>query len=218
MVVAGPPGRAGARSCEHGGMASSDTRPLVLLAQALDQAAAAVRGGADEPAAPTPCRSWTVRDLVEHVVFGLEKFTTAARGGRPDWQASPPALEGDWVAAFRRGADGLLAAWRAAGDLSAPVTLPVGEVPASFQVYQQITELAVHTWDLVRATGQALKLDPEVAGAALDWAKTAMRPEFRGDETSGKSFGPEVAVPADAPVDDRLAGFFGREPAAWRMQ
>jgi uncharacterized protein (TIGR03086 family) len=196
-------------------MASSDTRPLVLLARALDQAAAAVGGAADEPAAPTPCRSWTVRDLVEHLVFGLEKFTTAARGDRPDWQATtPPTLEGDWVAAFRRGADELLAAWRAAGDLSAPVTLPIGEMPASFMVYHQVTELAVHTWDLVRATGQALDLDPEVAHAALDWAGTAMRPEYRGDEASGKGFGPEVAVPADAPVYDRLAGFFGRAPAA----
>lgn len=45
---------------------------------------------------------------------------------------------------------------------------------------------------------------------ALAWARTAMRPEFRGDEASGMAFGPEVEVPGDAPAEDRLAAFFGR--------
>jgi hypothetical protein len=33
-----------------------------------------------------------------------------------------------------------------------------------------------------------------------------------GEEGSGKAFGLEVPVPSDAPVHDRLAGFFGRDP------
>jgi hypothetical protein len=37
-----------------------------------------------------------------------------------------------------------------------------------------------------------------------------MRPESRGP---GKAFGPEVPVPDDAPSYDRLAGWFGRDPA-----
>jgi hypothetical protein len=36
-----------------------------------------------------------------------------------------------------------------------------------------------------------------------------LRPEFRGPD---KAFGVEVPVPDDAPVYDRLAGWFGRDP------
>jgi hypothetical protein len=39
-----------------------------------------------------------------------------------------------------------------------------------------------------------------------------LRPQFRGDEVSGMAFGPEVQVSDDAPVEDRLAAFFGRHP------
>jgi hypothetical protein len=39
------------------------------------------------------------------------------------------------------------------------------------------------------------------------------RRQFRGDEASGQSFGAEVAVADDAPLYDRLAGFFGRDPS-----
>jgi len=54
----------------------------------------------------------------------------------------------------------------------------------------------------------------EACEAALVWARTALRPEFRGDEASGMAFGPEVEVPDDAPAEDRLAAFFGRNPGS----
>jgi hypothetical protein len=37
--------------------------------------------------------------------------------------------------------------------------------------------------------------------------KDNLKPEFRGS-----AFGPEVSVPDDAPIYDRLAGFFGSRP------
>jgi hypothetical protein len=48
---------------------------------------------------------------------------------------------------------------------------------------------------------------------ALDWGRENLGPEFRGDEASGRVFGPEVSVPKDAALYDRLAAFFGRDPA-----
>jgi len=54
-----------------------------------------------------------------------------------------------------------------------------------------------------------------VAEAALAWAQRNLKPEFRGDEESGNAFGSEMPVAADAPAGDRLAGFFGRDVAAW---
>ena len=88
----------------------------------------------------------------------------------------------------------------------------MGEVPATWILGQHVADVVVHGWDLAKATGQSTDLDPELGQFALDWAKESLKPEFRGDEESGRSFGPEVPVAADAPLYDRLAGFFGRNP------
>ena len=51
-----------------------------------------------------------------------------------------------------------------------------------------------------------------VVGRALEFGGALLRPESRGPEGSGKVFGLEVPVSDDAPLDDRLAGWFGRRP------
>jgi uncharacterized protein (TIGR03086 family) len=84
-----------------------------------------------------------------------------------------------------------------------------GEAPLGGRVDQQIAELAMHGWDLVKATGQRADLDPAVAEHALNWSHRVLRPEFRGPD---KAFGLEVPVPPDAPAYERLAGWFGRDP------
>ncbi len=84
-----------------------------------------------------------------------------------------------------------------------------GQAPLRGRADQQITELAVHCWDLVKATGQKAGLDPALAEHALAWSQQTLRPEFRGP---GKAVGPEVPVPPNAPVYERLAGWFGRDP------
>jgi uncharacterized protein (TIGR03086 family) len=84
---------------------------------------------------------------------------------------------------------------------------PLGDVPATWVLGQHLSNMAVHGWDLARATGQSTAGDEEVGQAALDWGRQNLKPEYRGN-----SFGPEVSVPESAPVYDRLAGFFGRTP------
>jgi uncharacterized protein (TIGR03086 family) len=188
------------------------TDPVTLLSAALDQTGSIIVGIRDDQRRlPTPCRSWDVTELVAHVVHDLSQFTERASGGTPDWSAPMTAVEGDPVHAFREGASGLLQAWHAAGDLSGAAEVPgMGQVAKRFPVDQQIAEMAVHAWDLAVATGQSTDLDPEVGDAALTWARTALWPQFRGAEDDGKAFGPEVDVPREAPLYDRLAGFFGR--------
>lgn len=186
------------------------TEPLQLLERTLDQTASVVAGVRSEQAAlPTPCESWDVGALVAHVILGLDKYVERARGGTPDWTAEVPDPGSDWAGAFRAKADELLDTWRAAGDLSGTLELPgMGELPATFPLDQQITEFAVHSWDLVRATGQPADLDPAIAEHALTWARQAMRPEYRGPATG---FGEERPAPPDASAYERLAAFFGRQ-------
>ena len=184
---------------------------ITLLSAALDQTGAIIVGVRDDQQhLPTPCRSWDVAALVAHVVHDLSLFTQRASGGTPDWTAPPPTIDGDYIDAYRAGASNLVQAWSAAGDLSGTVEMPgMGEVAKRFPVDQQIAELAVHGWDLAVATGQSTHLDPEVGDAALTWARTALKPQFRGTEDEGKAFGPEIDLPEDAPLYDRLAGFLG---------
>ncbi|MFD0277439.1 TIGR03086 family metal-binding protein [Kitasatospora sp. NPDC127111] len=192
--------------------------PIDLLARALAQTAGLIDGVGTELAGhPTPCRSWDVGTLISHLLFDLSQFTVRANGGNPDWSQSFERVEDDWLHRFEAGAEELVAAWRNAGDLTGVIEIPnVGKLPARFPVDQQIAEFAVHGWDLARATGQSTDgLDHEVARASLAWARGALRPEYRGSEEDGLTFGPEVTVPDDAPLYDRLAAFFGRDPGAW---
>jgi uncharacterized protein (TIGR03086 family) len=191
---------------------TTDTDTVALLERALDQTAGLV--AAIEPSQAglaTPCAGWDVRALVSHLAGrDLRNFLVSARGETPDWSAPDEEIGDDWAAAFRDRAAPLRTAWRAA-DPARLVAGPGGEAPLRARADQQITELAVHDWDLARATGQQLAgLDPALAEHALNWSHGVLRPEFRGP---GKAFGVEVPVPDDAPVYDRLAGWFGRDPS-----
>jgi uncharacterized protein (TIGR03086 family) len=189
--------------------------PRVHLSQVLDLAESVIEGARpDQATLPTPCRSWDVQTLVAHLITDTERSAVAASGGTPDWTAPVPEVEGDWASAFHAGAAELKAAWQHAGDMNEELELRIGRVPRSFVVRQQISEFAVHSWDLATATGQRVVFPAEACEAALVWARTALRPEFRGDEASGMAFGPEVEVPDDAPAEDRLAAFFGRNPGS----
>jgi len=190
---------------------TSDTGTVMLLEHALDQTERLIAAvGTSQAELATPCSGWDVRALVRHMAGqDLRNFLAAARGETADWQAPPDELGEDWTAAFRDRAAPLRSVWRAA-DLDQPVAMPGGEeAPLRSRADQQITELTVHGWDLAMATGQQAGLDPALAEHALGWSHGMLRPEYRG---SGKAFGPEVPVPSAAPVYQRLAGWFGRDP------
>jgi uncharacterized protein (TIGR03086 family) len=184
--------------------------PVDQLAQALERTEAFITAIEPEQAElSTPCSAWDVRALVEHVVQDIRQF--AARAGAPD-PGGEPAIGDDWSGAYRRAADSLLEVWREEGALDRTIQLRMGEVPARWLVGQAVADVLVHGWDLAKATEQPTDIDPDLGRFALEWGRENLRPEFRGDESSGKSFGLEVAVPDDAPVQDRLAGVFGRDP------
>ncbi|GAA2095167.1 TIGR03086 family metal-binding protein [Microlunatus panaciterrae] len=174
---------------------TAHNQSVAVLCRALDQAGdvlAAVR--ADQLAQPTPCDDWDVAQLIGHLVSAPARFLERARGADTDWSAAPQPAASNWVADFRSNADELIHHWRQPGDA----------VDAR-QVDWQTAEIAVHTWDLARATGQSPPLQPEVAERGLAFMSAMMTPENRG-----KAFAPAVRVPDDAPIYDRLAAFAGR--------
>ena len=191
---------------------TDDTDNLALLRRALDQMSQVIgRIRPDQAGLPTPCADWDVRELARHVIKkDLRNYATVARGENADWQAAPEELGDDWQTDFDAGAATLMELWEAVPP-DQMVALPNGqEAPVRSRADQQIAEFCVHAWDLARATGQPSDLDPEPAEHGLAWSRRMLRPDARGP---GKAFGPEVQVPSFAPVYDRLAGWFGRDPA-----
>jgi uncharacterized protein (TIGR03086 family) len=74
------------------------------------------------------------------------------------------------------------------------------------QIY--VGDVFMHRWDLGRATGQDVVLDQDTCAGML----AGMEPMDEVLRTSGH-YGPKVAVPDDAPVQDRLMAFIGRDPS-----
>jgi uncharacterized protein (TIGR03086 family) len=188
---------------------------VTALGTALDQTGVIIQKVTpDQASSPTPCSSWDVRTLVNHIVHDVRGFTESTEGGAFR-QGDDDVIGDDWVTAYGDAAAELLAVWDRPGATEGMVTLSFGEVPKTWLMGQQIADLAVHAWDVAKATGRSTDLDAGVGGVALEWGRANLLPQFRGDEASGKVFGPEVAVPDDAPLYDRVAAFFGRDPGVW---
>ena len=83
---------------------------------------------ADQLDSPTPCRSWKVRDLVNHIVGGASFFAiTAETGEAPSGGgAVPDFAAGDFCADFDAGAKRAVSAFRAEGAMDKMMTLPFG--------------------------------------------------------------------------------------------
>ncbi|HEY1291966.1 MAG TPA: TIGR03086 family metal-binding protein [Chloroflexota bacterium] len=181
---------------------------LRLLERALDGTGTVLERirPEDQASAPTPCTQWNLRQLVNHVVVDVQQFTRMAAGARYEPQQGD-VIGDDWLATYRAASRELIAAWQRPGALDQIAHMPFGDVPADWQLGQQMTDLAVHAWDLARAGGLAPRMDDEVVEASLEWGRANLKPEFRG-----ATFGSEVDVPPSAPTYDRLVGFFGRRP------
>jgi uncharacterized protein (TIGR03086 family) len=163
----------------------------------------------EELSQPSPCSEWNVRQVIDHMIGVNYAFARGASGqplaGAPEAGASPSG--DDPATAYSASARAALAAWRSPGALERTLNMPFGQVPGAQAIGFNITDQLMHTWDLAKATGRDRTLDPDVAAAMLERARQTLRPEMRG---AGRPFGPEQPCPADAPIHDRLAAFFGR--------
>jgi uncharacterized protein (TIGR03086 family) len=163
---------------------------------------------------PTPCASWNVRDLINHMVQAPDFAATVAsthdfsnhRGDEADHAS------GDYVAAYDAATGRALDAFRSDGAFEGTVKMPFGELPASAFATIATGDAFVHGWDLAKATGQpASELDPALAGELLE-AVVPLLPDARRGPDGTAPFGPRVEVVQGASAADKLAGFLGRQP------
>jgi uncharacterized protein (TIGR03086 family) len=163
----------------------------------------------------TPCASWTVRDLVNHIVGSTFWFAASVESGvAPATEndiGGPDVTGGDIMGKFTEGSRRAIAAFSAPGAMEKVLRLPFGEMPGAAFVMMAANDQFQHGWDLAKATGQPIDFDPEVAQQLLGFVRAAIPDTFRGPD--GKApFGPVVEVPETASAPDQLAGFLGRMP------
>ena len=165
----------------------------------------------DQYEKPTPCASWDVRALINHIVAGSHYFAATVRAGEPPSAVEPPDFtEEDPLTAYDAGIRASLAAFAAPDALSRTVTLPFGAMPGAAFLRIACVDTFAHGWDLARATGQDSDLAPDLARDLLAATREMLPDALRGPE--GSAFGAAVEVPDSAPPADQLAAFLGRQP------
>ncbi|MFF3015666.1 TIGR03086 family metal-binding protein [Streptomyces sp. NPDC057939] len=152
---------------------------------------------------PTPCDDWTVRDLLNHLVWENMIWGGLAHGTPPTEGHTRDHLGDDHVVAFETAAASTRDAFLRPGMLDRSF----GPAPGRRVVEQLLVELLVHGWDLAAALGLDRDLETDVARAALPVVR-----EIHGDlpRTAGGSFDPAQPVPEHAPALDHVAAFLGR--------
>jgi len=187
-----------------------------MSTQGLEQAFASTRSvlenvKPDQMDDGTPCESWKVRDVVNHIVAGSQWFGSTMDAGESDNPGSDPPdfTQQDYMAIFDDGVKKSVAAFGKPGALEKNVKLPFGEFPGAAFLGLATSDAFTHGWDLAKATGQNTDLNPELAARLLDGVKASIPDQFRGPD--GKApFGPAMDAPAGASNADQLAAFLGR--------
>ena len=161
---------------------------------------------------PSPCDEWTVRDVLNHVIGGARMFAVCVRDGSISDEefgaiAAGDNLGDDYKAALRTATDDALGAFAAPGAVDKMVTLPFGTMPAGVAMNIAIFDVATHTWDLARATGEDETLDPEQLQRMI--ARIGAMPE-EALRAEGM-FGPPIKVSADADDQTKRLAYFGRQ-------
>lgn len=137
------------------------TQPLEMAVQAAKDALANV--DTSQMSGATPCASWDVSGLTNHMVGAQGFFGAGVNGTPPPAEADHAA--GDFRNSFEEASESLLAGFRADGALEKNYNLPFGEMPGHAFMGLVAVDTFQHAWDLCKATGQSTDLNPGLAAA-----------------------------------------------------
>ena len=157
---------------------------------------------------PTPCSEWSVRDLVNHLVYEdvwapplFEGKTIEEVGDRFEGDLLGDAPKEAWASAR----DGALSAVNRPGALEDTVHLSFGDVPGSEYCVQLLMDHVIHAWDLARGIDADAKLDPELVELLYAGAL-----ERESELRASGAFGDKVEVPEDADTQTKMLALVGR--------
>ena len=184
-----------------------------LIASAAAPFTEACRAVSDEQlGAPTPCAEFTVRGLVNHLLF----WGPSLLGGARKTAQPPPApsdqdidlLGGHWRETLLRQTGELVTAWQDPAAWEGSTWIGATELPGPMVGGMVFTEFVMHGWDLSRAIGRTPEWDADVLKFAVEFLNSTAE---MGREYG--AYGPRVTVPSDASTLDVALGLSGRDPA-----
>lgn len=171
--------------------------------------------GDDDLNRQTPCPSYTLGDLVEHIGGFAQAFTASARkefgpltdGGRP---GDADQLEPAWRDRIASDLAVLADAWNDPEAWSGMTRIAGMDMPAEMVGFTVADEIVVHGWDVATALGRPFDADPAMVDASLEFLSAFASP----DAPAGPdvAFGPSRPVDPSAPPLTRAVALAGRDP------
>ena len=157
---------------------------------------------------PTPCTEWNVRQLINHNLKVSQWAINMLTGGpalNPMDVDDELPREGA-AAGFEAISGGLLAEAKSR-PMDEQIPAHFGPITLGQLLTVNTGDVVIHKWDLAKATGQDATLDSVLAEVCYQ----AILP-FAAPGREQGMFGPEVAVPPDARIQDKLLAVTGRRP------
>jgi uncharacterized protein (TIGR03086 family) len=165
----------------------------------------------DQWTAPTPCTDWNVYQVANHVLAGGDYFMALLDGASKedalDWLLAADVLQPDPVSAFVAQRPRVRAAFTAPGALEKIGHHVLADMTGAQLLHGCVTEAAVHTWDITKATSNDQGMDEQLAKVALATMEQ-LAPIFVANGFAA----PSVEIAPDAPVQARLIALSGRQP------
>ncbi len=173
---------------------------LDLYGRASEWTSVKVAGAASKLDGPSWCDEWDVRTLMNHMLQTQQYFVGVARGEdvSPPGGTPPDLVSDDPFVDFDRARAETLKTFGEPGVIDK--TGPALGIAFS--------DSLLHGWDLARCTGQETTM-PDVLPEA---AYSIIYGRFTDDQRKG-IFKPEITVAADAPAQDKLLAYTGRDPS-----
>ena len=178
---------------------------LAVIIPMLKQVGAGI--AAEQLDGPTPCASFSVSGVLEHMTGLASAYAPAFRGDAPPTDGMPSAVgDGDLPLRFQLAMDALLDAVESPGALQRTIDTPFGPMPGSTFARLVAFDGLIHGWDLATSTQQEWDPPEDVVAEVDTFARQAIAPEMR----NGDTFAQATEPPSNATPLLRLVAFSGR--------
>ena len=181
----------------------------VLFEQALQRATACMKYvSEDQMGNATPCSEWSLRDLLNHLVYEVSWVPDLLAGKTVKEVGSKydgDLLGNDFKKAWSKARDGALKA-AAVVRSDSIVHLSYGDVSADHYLGEMAGDVIIHTWDMAQSIRCSLFIDTALVETV--YHNTLPRiDEF----TASGLFGKPIHVAQDATIQTKLLALLGRK-------